>query len=248
MSVESNEGGATETTLALIKAKTDNLDVLLSTRASEATLLTRLLDSKFPATGLLADASANPTLTAIQNYLMGFNGATWDRIRLDGALGNLQTRMNSWLGSALPTVAQKVMASSIPVVIASDQSKVETSQEEALICVTATGAVNTAVTCTLPAVASNFHYIVAIQLQKLYSVVGIANGAGVIITTTNFATNNPSFTTEQLASPAGTVATVINIIPARPIKSTTVNVATTFVAPLQLQTIWRWNVFYYVAP
>lgn len=152
-----------------------------------------------------------------------------------------------WLGSTLPTVAQKVMASSIPVVVASDQSKVNVSLEVLTLIVTSTGAVNTIITATLPASAGNFHYIVAIELIKLYSVLGVANGAGVIITSTNLV-GNPAWTTEQLASVAGTAIKVIDIQYNRPIKSSVINTATTFVAPAQLQTIWRWNIYYYTAP
>ena len=114
--------------------------------------------------------------------------------------------------------------------------------------VTATAGVNAAVTCTLPAAGAGlFHYIVFIQLVKLYSVVGVASGAGVIVTSTNLP-GNPSWTTEQLASPAGTASSVILMTPCIPIKSAAANSDTTLVAPAKLQTIWRWNVVYYTAP
>lgn len=113
--------------------------------------------------------------------------------------------------------------------------------------VTATAAVNTALTATLPAGGAGlFHYITKAELIKLYSVVGIAAGAGVIITTTNLP-GGPAFTTEQLALAAGSVVKVIDgIWNASPLKSAVANTATTFVAPAQLQTIWRWNISYYV--
>lgn len=112
------------------------------------------------------------------------------------------------------------------------------------LMVTATAAINTAVTLTLPAAAGLFHYITAIQVQKLYGVVGVAAGAGVIITTTNLP-GTPAFTTEQVAGAAGTVVTVVNFVPATPLKSSVANTATTIVAPAQLETIWRINVSYY---
>lgn len=113
--------------------------------------------------------------------------------------------------------------------------------------VTATAAVNTASTATLPAAGAGlFHYITKIELIKLYAVVGVANGAGHIITSTNLV-GNPAWTTEQRAGNAGDAVTVINWQAfGNPIKSSVVNTATTFVAPLQLQTIWRWNIQYYV--
>jgi hypothetical protein len=110
---------------------------------------------------------------------------------------------------------------------------------------TQTAAVNTAATATLPAAGAGlFHYIVSIELVKLYNVIGVAAGAGVIVTSTNLP-GNPAWTTEQLASAAGTAARVIDYKTATPLKSLVANTATTFVAPAQLQTIWRWNISYF---
>jgi hypothetical protein len=108
-----------------------------------------------------------------------------------------------------------------------------------------TAAVNTALTITLPAVAAKFHYITSIQILKRYSVIGVAAGAGIIITTTNL--NGLAWDSEQLAAPAGTVVKVVDLLPATPIRSAVVNTATTVVMPQQLQTIWRANVSYFTA-
>jgi len=114
--------------------------------------------------------------------------------------------------------------------------------------VTATAAVNTGSTLTLPSPGAGlFHFIVKLELYKLYSVVGVASGAGVIVTSTNLPGVH-SWTTEQLASPAGTCVRVIDWSPAVPIQSSVTNTATTFVAPAQLQRIWRWNCVYYTGP
>lgn len=116
------------------------------------------------------------------------------------------------------------------------------------LAVTATGLVNAAVTLTLPAPAAGlFHYITSIQVVKLYAVVGVASGAGVIITSTNLP-GNLAWTTEMPASVAGTVVTVVNLVPTTPLKSAAAAVATTIVCPIQLQTIWRVNVTFYTAP
>jgi hypothetical protein len=40
-----------------------------------------------PAAAVLADAAANPTLTGIGSYLIGYNGTTWDRLRSTTANG-----------------------------------------------------------------------------------------------------------------------------------------------------------------
>jgi hypothetical protein len=115
-----------------------------------------------------------------------------------------------------------------------------------LLHVTATAAVNAGSTATLPLVAGLAHYITSIELVKLYSVIGVAAGAGVIITSTNLP-GNPAWTTEQLASAAGTAVKVIAHQYSKPLRSTALGTNTTFVAPAQLQTIWRWNVSYYLS-
>lgn len=113
------------------------------------------------------------------------------------------------------------------------------------LAVTATAAVNTAATASLPAAGAGlFHYITSIQVMKLYSVVGVAAGAGVIITSTNLP-GTPAWTTEQVAGPAGTVARVVDLSPTAPIRSSVANTITTIAAPAQLQSIWRINVTYY---
>lgn len=117
----------------------------------------------------------------------------------------------------------------------------------ATLHVTATAAVNTAVTATLPAPGAGlFHYITSIELRKQYSIVGVAAGAGVVITSTNLP-GTPAWITEQLASPAGTNQRVIEYRAMTPLRSSVANTATTFVAPAQLQTIWRWNISYFTA-
>jgi len=109
-----------------------------------------------------------------------------------------------------------------------------------------TAAVNTALTTTLAAAGAGlYHYITKIEIVKLYNVVGVAAGAGTIITTTNL--NGLAWTTEQLASAAGTAVTVVKWEnEASPLKSQVANTNTTIVAPAQLQTIWRINVLYYI--
>ena len=115
------------------------------------------------------------------------------------------------------------------------------------LMVSATGAANTGVTATLPAIPGKVHLITSIELVKLYSVAGVAAGAGVIVTSTNLP-GNPSWTTEQLASAAGTAVPVIKAsFAGNPLRASAAGVATTLVAPAQLQTIWRWNVTYLLA-
>jgi len=83
-------------------------------------------DQNLPAPAVLADATANPTLSKLQSFLMGYNGTTWDRLQVD-ASKNLKQQLASWIGSTAPTVGQKTMGNSIPITIASDQSALPTT-------------------------------------------------------------------------------------------------------------------------
>lgn len=110
-----------------------------------------------------------------------------------------------------------------------------------------TAAVNTALTATLAAAGAGlFHYITSIIVEKLYSVVGVAAGAGNIITSANL--GGLGFTTEQLASVAGTVVRVVDYRPTTPLKSAVANTNSTIICGAQLQTIWRITVTYFIAP
>lgn len=149
-----------------------------------------------------------------------------------------------------PLTDAQLRASSVPVSTGLTQPFTDAQNRAmaAALAVTATAAVNTGATCTLPAAGAGlFHYITSIRLTKRYSAVGVASGSGVVVTTTNMP-GNLAWDTEQLASPAGTVVTVLAEQPGWPIRSAVANTATTFVAPAQLQTVWRWAVTYYTGP
>jgi hypothetical protein len=113
---------ATQATAALIRAKTDNLDVLLSTRATEATVATLATQTTVAAintaTGTTADAdTANTVIGRLKQLVTKLAGG------LPAALvgGRLDSNIGAWLGATTPTVGSKVSADSIPTVIASDQ-------------------------------------------------------------------------------------------------------------------------------
>jgi hypothetical protein len=112
--------------------------------------------------------------------------------------------------------------------------------------VTATAAVNTGVTCTLPLVAGLCHYITGIHIERQYSVIGVAAAAPNIVTTTNIP-GLPSWNFGQGVVAAG-LTDQIDFSPAAPIRSTTAGVATTIVCPAQIQSIWRATAHYYLGP
>lgn len=125
---------------------------------------------------------------------------------------------------------------------------ISNKRDATVLLIHATGAVNTAVTATLPAAGTGlFHYITKITVDKRYNVVGVAAGAGVNITSTNL--NSILWATQQLASPAGTVVRVVDEIwSGDGLRSFVANTATTIVCPAQLQTVWVIHVYYYTGP
>ena len=148
---------------------------------------------------------------------MGYNGVSWDRLRSTVANG-----------------------------LAVDVTRIA-DQRASPLHITATALVNVGATATLPAPAAGlFHYITSIQLVKLYAALGVASAAGVVITSTNLP-GGFAWTTEQQGSAAGAAPQVIDYQPTTPLKASAAAVATTLVAPAQLQTIWRWNVSYFTA-
>lgn len=111
--------------------------------------------------------------------------------------------------------------------------------------VTATAAVSTALTLTIPAPGANmFHYITKIIISKYCGVSLTASATPIIVTTTNLATT-PSFDFKTLGSLGDSERIALDFT-SNPLKSTTNNTATTIVCPVAAGVIWRVNVFYYV--
>ena len=70
-------------------ANPPNLDVALSTRASESTL--SALSGKFPSAAALSDSLSNPTTTLVGSALLGFDGTYWRRVTAVGGLDAVGT-------------------------------------------------------------------------------------------------------------------------------------------------------------
>jgi hypothetical protein len=60
------------------------------------------VDSELVAVAALADAVANPTVTSLGAYMLGFNGTTWDRVRTANT-GRLQVDVITGGGTDSPT-------------------------------------------------------------------------------------------------------------------------------------------------
>lgn len=72
------------------------------------------VDSELPAAAALADATTNPTVPGVGGFMMGYNGATWDRVRTANT-GRLQVDVITGGGSSTPTAPKVVRATSAAV-------------------------------------------------------------------------------------------------------------------------------------
>ena len=247
--------------MALINSATDGSGLIVDT-ASKAARVTLYDAAGNVVVGQKTMVGSVPVVIASDQSAVKVDGSAVTQPISAAALplpagACTQTTLTAISAQLPATLGQKTMAASQAVAIASDQGAVPVSgpltnaqllSYSANLWMTATGAVNTSVTATLPAAGAGlFHYIISIKVTNLYSVVGVANGAGNIVTSTNLS-GNPAWTTEQLASPAGTAVPVISETAVIPMKSAVANTATTIVCPAQLQTIWRVNVLYYTGP
>jgi hypothetical protein len=110
------------------------------------------------------------------------------------------------------------------------------------LAVTATAAVNTGVTLTLPAPSAGlFHIITYIRIDRFFATAGLAGATPTVVTSTNLpGTMAWSFAT------AGAIGSrdFIVLNPTQPIKSSTAATATTIVCPASTDTIWRVSAIY----
>lgn len=145
--------------------------------------------------------------------------------------GNAKTRVLDGAGSA-------ITSTSINGRQALDIRRADVS----LIAVSATGASGAAVTLTLPAAVSVFHYIQTIKITK-YAVAALTGIATPIVVTTTNLPGSLAFTFGT-AQAIGTTLTE-DLVGIDALRSTVVNTATTIVCPATTNVIWRVNVFYY---
>lgn len=85
------------------------------------------IEADIESTNTKLDA-ANASLDAIESDV--------DVIRQQQVDGTQRVKIDSWIGSTAPTVGQKTMANSVPVVLASDQTNLNTSVISQAVSVT----------------------------------------------------------------------------------------------------------------
>jgi hypothetical protein len=114
----------------------------------------------------------------------------------------------------------------------------------ALLSVTNTAIVNTAVTLTVPAAGAGlFHYFTRIMVQRFFATAGLAGATPTLVTTTNLP-GARAFSFPTAGALGTSVAEILE--QSQPLKSSAANTATTIVCPASTDTIWRVTADYYV--
>jgi hypothetical protein len=109
---------------------------------------------------------------------------------------------------------------------------------------TVTAAAGVSATLSLPGVAGMYHYITNIKIEKFAATTLTAGAAPIVVTTSNL-NGGRVYSIDASAQVAGTIIKEKDVANT-PIKSTTPGSATTFVAPLTANVIWRISVDYYL--
>lgn len=248
---------STEATLAAIKAKTDNLDVLLSTRTKPADSQHVTIDNSMTAnagtnlnTSLLAldstvakDASLTILNTSVNTLLKP--GSTLTKVTTIDTITNpivvtgVATSVNQTTGNAsLSSMDSKLTLSN-------GRLQVENAPISNLLGVSVTGVTGASVTLTLPAVAGLFHYIDSIEVSLYSTAARTGVATPILVTTTNLPGNSVS--TWATSAAIGQCDTRQLNDATLSIKSSIANTATTFVAPAVTGGLWRMNVIYNAA-
>jgi hypothetical protein len=197
-------------------------------------------DTELPAAAAMADGVANPTLPSVGSFGALWNTATWDRTfsasgRPDGNTG----------AGTFPSPVYVFNGTTFDRVRGNTSIGMQVGQTSSPLVVSATAAVSTGVTATLAAVAGQFHYITLITISQISSTTAGAAGAPLTVTTTNLP-GTLTWTRPTLVAGGDVKELVLPF--ASPLKSSVVNTATTIVAPVHTNIIWRINVHYYTAP
>lgn len=210
---------------------------------------TLLIEATIDGTNYFTSPAYNPSTMAAVTSITGATQAVvlcaafrLVRVRIDTYTSG--TANVSLVGArSFPSLT---LAGTSTVALATGSASIGTTvQRAADLVVTATGTAGAAVTMTLPAVASQFHYISLIEVTQYAGAILIAAATPITVTTTNIP-GSPVFTLSAAALGLGAVENRVYPF-SSPVKSSVVNTATTIVCPASTNVIWRVNCTYYTA-
>lgn len=170
-------------------------------------------------------------------YTSGTITATWD-------VGDGSNPITTVVQAPVSTNAPTYSASSIAQLSLDPAGNLRTKGLTSNLAVTATGISGSAVTLTVPNVASQYHYITALEIVAYTTLARVGGAAPVLVTSTNLP-GNPVWDFQSVAV-IGSSERQFSSFPCA-IRSSVVNTVTTVVCPATTSVIWRVNVFYYAA-
>lgn len=128
--------------------------------------------------------------------------------------------------------------------IGSSNGWLDVIEPAANLAVTATGTAGSAVTLTLPSVASQFHCITVIEIVCYTVLARVGTGTPVLVTSTNLP-GNLVWDFQSVGAIGASERQFSSFV--APLKSSVNGTATTIVCPATTSVIWRINVAYYAA-
>lgn len=191
------------------------------------------------------DGAAAPTGASVQMVKVG-HGAASD-FKTASATNPLPVSVAAALPAGANTLGAVTGAGAAPLALDATLTG-HTQRLQSVVTLTTLSTANTTVTLTLPAVAGQFHYLTRIRITNHNTSAAAVAGSAVTLayTTTNLPT--ALAWTEGNALAAGVSKVVIDESLVNPIKSTTVNTATTIVAPAcGAGVVCRLTAYYYTA-
>jgi len=225
--------------------------ILMSGQQNIAALNALLI---LPTTGLASlSFSASGTWVGTLAFQSSLDGVTWNALLVTDNTGTLvtQTAIN---GIFIATVATQRFYRVIATAWTSGTATIVyygsaipptavINTPSSRLAVTATAATGVATTLTIPAVVAQFHYITSLEI-RLYSTAARVGAATPILVSTTNIPGAIAYTFET-AGAVGTNTPIQGYNLALPLKSSTLNTATTIVAPAVVGGIWRITATYF---
>ena len=120
------------------------------------------------------------------------------------------------------------------------------SLQPATTAISATAAVTTALTLTVPAAAAGlYNYLVALELTLVVATTVTGAATPIAVTSTGVTGTPTYYLANGTSAVVGALLDRITLTPALPIKGSATATAMTFVAPSVTGAIWTMRAFYY---
>lgn len=165
-------------------------------------------------------------------------------INVAWAVGDGSNPITTVIQAPVSTNAPAYSASSIAQLSLDPAGNLRTKGLTSNLIVTATGTSGSAVTLTIPNVASQYHYITALEIVAYTTLARVGGATPVLVTSTNLP-GSPVWNF-QSAAVIGSSERQFSSFPCA-VRSSVVNTATTIVCPATTSVIWRINAYYYTA-